>query len=130
MDVHNPGVGARVRSSQRAVWRSQYPDEAITRNCVARGMRGGLFCLIAIRAWRAYGIDPVTYPCFLLPPTIEELEAIEDKVHLTSLIRDLDIRGTTPRIRALIRSTVEPEWSWLGEIVQDHLEIVEEGHVP
>jgi hypothetical protein len=65
-----------------------------------------------------------------LPPTIEELEAIEDKVHLASLIRDLDIRGTTPRIRALIRSTVEPEWSWLGEIVQDHLEIVEEGHVP
>ena len=57
-----------------------------------------------------------------MPPTIEELEAIEDKVHLASLIRDLDIRGTTPRIRALIRSTVEPEWSWLGETVQDHLE--------
>jgi len=61
-----------------------------------------------------------------LPPTIEELEAIEDKVHLASLIRDLDIRGTTPRIRALIRSTVEPEWSWQGETVQDHLEVGEE----
>lgn len=41
---------------------------------------------------------------------------IEDEVHLASLIRDLDIRGTTPRIRALIRSTVEPEWSWLGRL--------------
>ena len=75
--------------------------------------------------WR-YGIDPLTYPCFLLPPTIEELEAIEDKVHLASIIRDLDIRGTTPRVRSLIRSTVEPEWSWLGESVQDHLEIGQE----
>jgi len=62
----------------------------------------------------------------LLPPTIEELEAIEDKVHLASIIRDLDIRGTTPRIQKLIRSTVEPEWSWLGETVQGHLESEQE----
>jgi hypothetical protein len=98
-------------------------DEAIEKLC-REGHAGSLFAY-RYPTWR-YGIDPVTYPCFLLPPTIEELEAIEDKVHLASLIRDLDIRGTTPRIRALIRSTVEPEWSWLGEIVQDHLEVVEE----
>jgi hypothetical protein len=103
------------------------PDEAIEKLC-REGHAANLFAY-RYPTWR-YGIDQVTYPCFLLPPTIEELEAIEDKVHLASLIRDLDIRGTTPRIRALIHSTVEPEWSWLGETVQDHLEIVEEGHVP
>ncbi|QQO14789.1 hypothetical protein JJB99_00910 [Bradyrhizobium diazoefficiens] len=99
------------------------PDEAIEKLC----RDGDAADLFAHRypTWR-YGIDPITYPCFLLPPTIEELEGIEDKVHLASLIRDLDIRGTTPRIRALIRSTVEPEWSWLGEIVQDHLNVVED----
>ena len=98
-------------------------DEAIEQLC----RDGRLADLFSHRypTWR-YGIDPITYPCFLLPPTIEELEAIEDKVHLASLIRDLDIRGTTPRVRALIRSTVEPKWSWLGETVQDHLEIGEE----
>ncbi|MGJ4899137.1 hypothetical protein ACQR2B_29190 [Bradyrhizobium oligotrophicum] len=99
------------------------PDEAIEKLC--REGHGADLFRHRYPTWR-YGIDPVTYPCFLLPPTIEELEAIEDKVNLASLIRDLDIRGTTPRIRALIRSTVEPEWSWLGEIVQDHLGVVEE----
>ena len=98
-------------------------DEAIEKLC-REGHGADLFAY-RYPTWR-YGIDPITYPCFLLPPTIEELEAIEDKVHLASLIRDLDIRGTTPRIQALIRSTVEPEWSWLGETVQDHLEVVEE----
>jgi hypothetical protein len=98
------------------------PDEAIEKFC-REGHAADLFSR-RYPTWR-YGIDPITYPCLLLPPTIEELEAIEDKVHLASLIRDLDIRGTTPRIRALIRSTVEPEWSWLGEIVQVHLEVDE-----
>jgi hypothetical protein len=95
------------------------PDEAIEKLC----REGNAADLFPDRAptWR-YGIDQLTYPCFLLPPTIEELEAVDDKVHLASIIRDLDIRGTTPRIRALIRSTVDPEWSWLGESVQDHLE--------
>lgn len=100
------------------------PDEAIEKLC-REGHAADLFSR-RYPTWR-YGIDPITCPCSLLPPTIEELEAIEDKVHLASLIRDLDIRGTTPRIRALIRSTVEPEWSWLGEIVQDHLEMDEAG---
>ena len=96
-----------------------FSDEAIEKLC-RDGQAGQLF-RDRYPTWR-YGIDQATYPCFLLPPTIEELEAVEDKVHLASLIRDLDIRGTTPRIRALIRSTVDPEWSWLGESVQDHLE--------
>jgi hypothetical protein len=99
------------------------PDEAIEKLC-REGHAADLFSR-RYPTWR-YGIDPTNYPCFLLPPTIEELEAIEDKVHLASLIRDLDIRATTPRIRALIRSTVEPEWSWLGETVQDHLEVGED----
>lgn len=99
------------------------PDEAIE-NLIREGHAADLFPP-RYPTWR-YGIDPLTFPCLLLPPTIEELEAIEDKVHLASLIRDLDIRGTTPRIRALIRSTVEPEWSWLGETVQDHLELGDE----
>lgn len=68
-----------------------------------------------------YGIDKVTYPCVLLAPTIEELEALEDKEQLALIIRDLNIRGTSPRIKALILSTIEPNWSWIGEMVQDHL---------
>jgi hypothetical protein len=99
------------------------PDEAIEKLCCEG--RGDELFPYRYPTWR-YGIDPVTYPCFLLPPTIEELEAIEDKVHLASIIRDLDIRGTTPRIQKLIRSTVEPEWSWLGETVQGHLESEQE----
>lgn len=95
-------------------------DEAIAKLC--REGRGADLFPARYATWR-YGIDPVTYPCILVPPTIEELEAIEDKQHLALLIRDLNIRGTTPRVRALIRSTVEPEWSWLGETVQDHLEV-------
>lgn len=98
-------------------------DEAIEKLC-REGHAADLFAH-RYPTWR-YGIDPVTYPCLMLPPTIEELEAIEDKLHLAALIRDLDIRGTTPRIRALIRSTVETEWSWLGETVQDHLDFGEE----
>lgn len=100
------------------------PDEAIEKLC--RERRGPDLFPRPYPTWR-YGIDPVTYPCILLPPTIEELEAIEDKVHLASIIRDLNIRGTTERVRNLIRSTVEPEWSWLGETVQDHLEMDESG---
>ncbi|QUS38039.1 hypothetical protein RPMA_03570 [Tardiphaga alba] len=94
-------------------------DEAIAKLC--REGRGADLFPPRYPTWR-YGIDPVTYPCILVPPTIEELEAIADKQHLALLIRDLNIRGTTPRVRALIRSTVDPEWSWLGETVQDHLE--------
>jgi hypothetical protein len=87
---------------------------------VPRGQWG--YTLSAKSPTLRYGIDPLIFPCYLLPPTIEELEAIEDKVYLASLIRDLNIRGTSQRTRALIRSTVEPEWSWLGETIQDHLE--------
>ncbi len=98
-------------------------DEAIEKLC--REGRGTDLFPPRYPTWR-YGIDPVTYPCILIPPTIEELEAIEDKQHLAMLIRDLNIRGTTPRIRALIRSTIEPEWSWLGQTVQDHLDVIED----
>jgi hypothetical protein len=99
------------------------PDEAIEMLC--REGRGAELFPRRYPVWR-YGIDPVAYPCILLPPTIEELEAIEDKVHLASIIRDLNIRGTTERVRKLIRSTVEPDWSWLGETVQDHLDVEED----
>jgi hypothetical protein len=99
------------------------PDKAVDKLC-REGLGASLFPY-RYPTWR-YGIDPITYPCFLLPPTIEELEAVEDKVHLASIIRDLDIRGTTPRIRALIKSTIDPDWSWLGESIQDHLESNEE----
>lgn len=99
------------------------PDEAIEKLC-SQGRGVDLFPA-RYPTWR-YGIDPVTYPCVLVPPTIEELEGIEDKQHLAALIRDLNIRGTTARIRALIRSTVEPDWSWSGETVQDHIEIRDE----
>jgi len=123
-----PKVDASDPASVRAALANEplgylISDEAIEKLC-REGHGTDLFAH-RYPIWR-YGIDPITYPCVLLPPTIEELEAIEDKVHLASLIRDLDIRGTTPRIRALIRSTVEPEWSWQGETVQDHLEVGEE----
>jgi hypothetical protein len=117
VDVNDP---ASVRAAlEKEPFGHLIPDEAIEKLC-REGNAGGLFSDGA-PTWR-YGIDPLTFPCYLLPPTIEELEAIEDKVHLASLIRDLDVRGTTPRTRALIRSTVDPEWSWLGETVQDRLE--------
>ena len=123
-----PNVDGRDLASVRAALAKEpfgylILDEAIEKLCCEG--RGDELFPYRYPTWR-YGIDPVTYPCYLLPPTIEELEAIEDKVHLASIIRDLDIRGTTPRIRALIRSTVEPEWSWLGETVQDHLESEQE----
>ena len=76
--------------------------------------------------WR-YGIDDVTYPCLLVAPTIEELEALEDKEWLAHIILKLDIRGTTSRIQRLIKSTVEPEWCWLGEIAQENLKVCSEG---
>jgi hypothetical protein len=117
VDVNDP---ASVRAAlAKEPFGHLIPDEAIEKLC-REGNGASLFP--ARCPTLRYGIDPLTFPCYLLPPTIEELEAIEDKVHLASIIRDLDIRGTTPRIRALIRSTVEPEWSWLGETVQDHLE--------
>ena len=124
---YEPKVDASDPASMRAALANDpvgylISDEAIEKLC-REGHGADLFAY-RYPTWR-YGIHPITYPCFLLPPTIEELEAIDDKVHLAALIRDLDIRGTTPRIRALIRSTVEPEWSWLGETVQDHLEVGE-----
>jgi hypothetical protein len=94
-------------------------DEAIEKLC--REGRGQELFPPRYPTWR-YGIDEVTYPCFLLAPTIEELEELEDKEQLAWLIRDLNIRGTTPRLQSLIRSTVDPVWTWIGETVQDHLQ--------
>jgi hypothetical protein len=93
-------------------------DEYVSELC-RQGWGHALFSL-HYPTWR-YGIDKVTYPCVLLAPTIEELEALEDKERLALIIRDLNIRGTSPRLERLIRSTIEPEWTWIGETVQDHL---------
>jgi len=98
-------------------------DETIEKLC--REGRGWELLPKDYPVWR-YGIDEVTYPCMLLAPTIEELESLEDKEQLAWIIRDLDIRGTTPRIQRLIKSTVEPDWTWIGETVQDHLQVDEE----
>jgi hypothetical protein len=122
--VYEPIVNLNDPKSVRAALANEtfghlIPDEAIEKLC-REGSARDLFT--SRYPTLRYEIDPLTYPCVLLPPTIEELEAITDKVHLASLIRDLDIRGTTARLEELIRSTVEPEWSWLGEIVQDHLD--------
>ncbi|GAA3843264.1 hypothetical protein GCM10022626_08950 [[Pseudomonas] carboxydohydrogena] len=67
-------------------------------------------------------LDKFEGPCIEIEPTIEELEAIEDKNELALILIALNVRSNgVERVETLIKSTADA--GWFGAIVQGNLQL-------